>query len=335
MTGTGPTPAEQHLGDRLAALVDGELGHDTRERVLAHLATCAKCKAEADAQRRLKNVFAQAAPPPPSEGFLARLQGLPGGAATGADDDRAGPFGSGGPGAGRFGPGRSGPQRPAGGVFAVTSGEYGPVPPAGAGGPVLPGGRGAGFRIHEVTRQGAERSAWRGRRFAFAAASAVSFAAIALGGALPTVATVDARGEGSGNNVTPLRTPGQAPSATDGSRRRGSGGGPVRSGERPAAVPLSGMPVHLRQSAAHPFLPASPLSALGALNARGAHHGATAPYAVGTSGGLGGAAHTPLIRPTGPALRFATASGPAPVGGLSPTHLAVPTASALPLSARR
>ena len=70
--------AEQHLGDRLSALVDGELGHESRDRVLAHLATCAKCKAEADAQRRLKNVFAEMAPPPPSESFLARLQGLPG-----------------------------------------------------------------------------------------------------------------------------------------------------------------------------------------------------------------------------------------------------------------
>ncbi|MCW8220014.1 zf-HC2 domain containing protein, partial [Streptomyces griseolus] len=34
MSLTGPTPAEQHLGDRLAALVDGELKHDARERVL-------------------------------------------------------------------------------------------------------------------------------------------------------------------------------------------------------------------------------------------------------------------------------------------------------------
>ncbi|MER5782063.1 zf-HC2 domain-containing protein, partial [Streptomyces mobaraensis] len=33
-------------GARLAALVDGELGHDARERVLAHLATCWTCKAE-------------------------------------------------------------------------------------------------------------------------------------------------------------------------------------------------------------------------------------------------------------------------------------------------
>lgn len=57
--------ADQHLGDRLSALVDGELGHESRDRVLAHLVTCAKCKAEADAQRRLKNVFAEVAPPPP------------------------------------------------------------------------------------------------------------------------------------------------------------------------------------------------------------------------------------------------------------------------------
>ncbi|MEU9387210.1 zf-HC2 domain-containing protein, partial [Streptomyces sp. NPDC048279] len=97
MSGSRPDPAErqlaeQHLGDRLSALVDGELGHDSRERVLAHLATCARCKAEADAQRALKSVFAEAAPPPPSESFLARLQGLPGGGDTGGS-----PFGGPGP----------------------------------------------------------------------------------------------------------------------------------------------------------------------------------------------------------------------------------------------
>ncbi|MEV7616078.1 zf-HC2 domain-containing protein [Streptomyces sp. NPDC089799] len=80
MTGASPSPspAEAHLGDRLAALVDGELSHDVRERVLAHLATCARCKAEADAQRRLKALFVEAAPPPPPAALLARLQGLPG-----------------------------------------------------------------------------------------------------------------------------------------------------------------------------------------------------------------------------------------------------------------
>ncbi|MFE0426769.1 anti-sigma factor family protein, partial [Streptomyces sp. NPDC058953] len=98
------SPAEHHLGDRLAALVDGELTHDARDRVLAHLATCPRCKAEADAQRMLKDVFARTAPPPPSAGLLARLQGLPAGpglpgsdgpGGPGRDDDRGGPFGGG------------------------------------------------------------------------------------------------------------------------------------------------------------------------------------------------------------------------------------------------
>ncbi|MFG2998400.1 anti-sigma factor family protein [Streptomyces sp. NPDC048340] len=142
-----PSPAEQHLGDRLAALVDGELSHDARERVLAHLATCAKCKAEADAQRRLKTMFVESAPPPLSAGLLARLQGLPGG---GLD----GPSGPPGP-----------PVSPGADPFA--SFRY-PVP-------ITP--QQQGFRIHEVGRPR--------RRFAFVAAGAVSLAAIALGGSLP------------------------------------------------------------------------------------------------------------------------------------------------------
>ncbi|MFI8825846.1 anti-sigma factor family protein [Streptomyces sp. NPDC053431] len=176
MSGTSPSPtpaeqalAEQHLGDRLAALVDGELGHDARERVLAHLATCPKCKAEADAQRSLKSVFAASAPPPPSAGLLARLQGLPGG-----PDDQGGPFDD------LF---RRGGVSSDG--FATAA-------------PVTPGG---GFRIHEV----GDRSSGRGRRFAFAAASAVSFAAIALSGTLQMDA--GRGGQGTGNNVTPLRAP--------------------------------------------------------------------------------------------------------------------------------
>lgn len=43
-----------HLEERLTALVDGELGHDERDRALAHLATCAECRAEAELLRRLK-----------------------------------------------------------------------------------------------------------------------------------------------------------------------------------------------------------------------------------------------------------------------------------------
>ncbi|HEY9437796.1 MAG TPA: zf-HC2 domain-containing protein, partial [Streptomyces sp.] len=177
MSGTGPTPAEQHLGDRLAALVDGELKHDARERVLAHLATCPRCKAEADAQRRVKSAFAMATPPPPSEGFLARLQGLPG-RPGGHDDDPRGPFG----GTRRFGDGVFPVMHPATGQKGRAAetpplGGFGYHPAVHGSSAVLPGGPARpGFRIHDVGRE-TDRSPWRARRFAFAAASAVSLAA--------------------------------------------------------------------------------------------------------------------------------------------------------------
>ncbi|WP_051722835.1 anti-sigma factor [Streptomyces albus] len=189
MTGSGgASPAEQHLGDRLAALVDGELGHDMRERVLAHLATCCRCRAEADAQRRLKNVFAEAAPPPPSAGLLARLQSLPAG--DGAPD---GPFGGPPSAFGERGsrPGRSAPADWFGGAgeAEATVATVGDT-------------RRGGFRIHEFGRRPAPSVAvaapgprqslpQRSRRFAFAAAGAVSLAAFALGGTLPLEAAVD------------------------------------------------------------------------------------------------------------------------------------------------
>jgi predicted anti-sigma-YlaC factor YlaD len=43
-----------HLGHRLSALIDGELSHAQRERVLAHLARCQPCRREAAALRALK-----------------------------------------------------------------------------------------------------------------------------------------------------------------------------------------------------------------------------------------------------------------------------------------
>jgi len=43
-----------HLGYRLSALIDGELSHEQRERVLAHLARCQPCRREAAALRALK-----------------------------------------------------------------------------------------------------------------------------------------------------------------------------------------------------------------------------------------------------------------------------------------
>lgn len=43
-----------HLGPRLSALVDNELSPAERDRVLAHLARCEPCRAEAMALRALK-----------------------------------------------------------------------------------------------------------------------------------------------------------------------------------------------------------------------------------------------------------------------------------------
>ncbi|MFC5215005.1 anti-sigma factor family protein [Streptomyces coerulescens] len=279
MSGSRPNPAErllaeQHLGDRLSALVDGELGHDTRERVLAHVATCAKCKSEVDAQRRLKNVFAEAAPPPPSESFLARLQGLPGG---GDLDGGGSPLGGGGLGGLSGRPGATG-------AFGVKRGErfeFGYVP-AGPHAPALPASD-RGFRTHPVGRPDTDRSASSRMRFAFVAAGAVSLAAIALGGVTSSVPTdTEARGGSGGSNVTPARTQGTgAATAPENQRRRGAG--PLLAqgqGQRTLGTPTASTEVSA------PLLPGMP-----AQGADQEMHTLTAPVVAGA------AAMSPLIRP--------------------------------------
>lgn len=259
-----PTPAEQHLGDRLAALVDGELGHETRERVLAHLATCPSCKAEADAQRRLKSVFADTTPPPPSESLLARLQGLPAGLAEGPPE----------------------PGGPAGRPRHAWEFEYLP-----SGGALTPG---KGFRIHE-----ADRSPSRGRRFAFAAAGAVSLAAFALGGALTSTTTsggtATAVGGPGGTAAGPLRTAavgaerGGERSGERGARQEGagaSGGSAERS--LPAPARPSARPVP--PAAAQPGPRQSPRAEEG--HTTGQHTLMTVPVLDATP-----TLHPPLIRP--------------------------------------
>ncbi|MFI8302117.1 anti-sigma factor family protein [Streptomyces sp. NPDC085927] len=260
MSGSRPKPAEghlaeEHLGDRLSALVDGELGHDARERVLAHVATCTKCKAELDAQRRLKNVFAEAAPPPPSESFLARLQGLPAGGDLGGGSPLDGGVLPGGPPAqlggmpGSFGAGRRGERF----EFAHT--------PARRSSPLLPPPSGAatadrGFRIHDVGRHEQDRPSSRGMRFAAAAAGAVSLAAIALGGVVTLTPTdAEVRGSGNGSNVTPLRTQGSTPTTTPDSQRRRSSA-PLL-GQLQGQSARGGTPAAPTQASA-PLLPGAP-----------------------------------------------------------------------------
>ncbi|MBE1534326.1 anti-sigma factor family protein [Actinomadura algeriensis] len=85
------------LGERLTALVDGELGHDERDRAHAHLAVCARCRAEAATLRSLKgrlaglgNVPEPGADDLPTDDFLTRLRALGGPAEpSGRDDSEA------------------------------------------------------------------------------------------------------------------------------------------------------------------------------------------------------------------------------------------------------
>ena len=112
----------------------------------------------------------------------------------------------------------------------------------------LPVGRGAerglltpqrGFRIHEVRVDRAERSASRGRRFAFAAAGAFSLAALALGGSLASGTTGGApvaKGEGGGASASPVRTAPAGSGTTSRDSRRRTPGGEHRGGALSASA---------------------------------------------------------------------------------------------------
>ncbi|OAA24171.1 putative zinc-finger [Frankia sp. EI5c] len=65
-----------HLGERLTSLVDGQLGHDDRDRALAHLARCSACQAEAAEQRFLKTRLTNLAEPTLPGGLTASLLSL-------------------------------------------------------------------------------------------------------------------------------------------------------------------------------------------------------------------------------------------------------------------
>jgi cytochrome c-type biogenesis protein CcmH/NrfG len=68
------------LGERVADLADGRLDPAATERALAHVAGCATCRAELDAQRAASAALRSLAPAEPSADLLARLR------ATGAPD---------------------------------------------------------------------------------------------------------------------------------------------------------------------------------------------------------------------------------------------------------
>src|SRR5205085_10896849 len=74
-------------GELLSGLVDGELDHPTRERVLSHLLSCPSCHAEVEGLRALKGrlAWAGAETPLPADDFSARLLRI---AVPGVEPDR-------------------------------------------------------------------------------------------------------------------------------------------------------------------------------------------------------------------------------------------------------
>lgn len=64
----------RHLGDEVAAFVDGALDLTTRDRAVIHLASCADCRAAVTEQRRVKRLLAGLADPPLPPGLADRLR---------------------------------------------------------------------------------------------------------------------------------------------------------------------------------------------------------------------------------------------------------------------
>jgi hypothetical protein len=155
----------------LTALIDGELDHGTRDRMLGHLAQCADCRREADAERQVKaRLGAMSAPQVPVELMLGLLS---------MDTHRgAGTLSGGAPGAAP-GPNGSGP---AGGPFTFQTVPIRPPAAPASGRPTA--GRG--------------RAPVRPQRLRAAAIGAVSLAAIGTG-----VWLVGDFGSGAGGTAHP------------------------------------------------------------------------------------------------------------------------------------
>jgi hypothetical protein len=91
-----------HLGPRLAALVDGELSHDDRDRALAHIAGCSQCRSLVESERALKGQLSAMAMPEPSARLMAALFQIPQSHGNRRDSDDP-PSGGAGGGGGRSG----------------------------------------------------------------------------------------------------------------------------------------------------------------------------------------------------------------------------------------
>lgn len=73
-----PVPLGEHLGDLAAAVADGEVDHEVRDRALAHAAVCPGCRAALADQRAVRTLIGGLPTPRPTEALLTRLASLPG-----------------------------------------------------------------------------------------------------------------------------------------------------------------------------------------------------------------------------------------------------------------
>ncbi|WP_017608206.1 anti-sigma factor family protein [Nocardiopsis xinjiangensis] len=126
--------SSEHLGERLSALVDGELGPDEHERALIHLAKCEPCRFEADMTRRLKSRLHGLGEPEPDLDFMGRLSSLDGRSGQDGPNPFAPPLGGG------FGAGPPlGSSRPLGGFPGDPDGPGGEPLAANTPGTAAPG----------------------------------------------------------------------------------------------------------------------------------------------------------------------------------------------------
>jgi hypothetical protein len=179
---------DPHLGGLVAAVVDGALDHAARERALGHLARCDDCRAEVEAQRRLKTQLARLAGPEVPASLAERLLHLPDATVRALTTDQT------------LDPTLP-PLRMVAGFRRPGTGDAGP----GDGSPFRgPGGRPAGLADRSrppgaVARPpGRPAASWRGRRRRFGVAAG-GLAAFAL-----SIATVAALGSADRpQNVVP------------------------------------------------------------------------------------------------------------------------------------
>jgi hypothetical protein len=147
-----------HLGPRLAALVDGEMSHDDRDRALGHIAGCAQCRSLVESERTLKGQLGAMAMPEPSARLMASLFQIPQAQGGRRDPEDGPPFG-----------GEVSGNRPSsrGGIFGRSASflpEFAvglrPLPQAGEAEPE-PGGDAAGRGYARVGLAGTGRSPLR------------------------------------------------------------------------------------------------------------------------------------------------------------------------------